>query len=362
VTEIAKKEPRRLELDALRGFAALSVLWYHYTTGFGEKFGHADPIWCPFPVGHHGVTLFFMISGFVILMTLDRCKAPMDFVVARFARLYPAYWVAVLLTFAVVSACGLPEREHDVTTLLVNLTMIQGLFRFPNVDGVYWSLLSELLFYGLIWGVVTIGFRKRLNAVFVALIAVGLVFSVAQLYPFVPLSHGMDLLLFRHLHLFFVGIVLYQMRSGMRARHGALLAVCLLAAIVRRTSWLDAGAFSLLAAAVFLASCRRTRLLTVRPLVFFGTISYPLYLLHQYLGYVVIRAGYERGWNGNVSVAAASAIAILVASILTFTIERPANVWLRAKYKQWKAGRSAAPVVEAAIGAPGTTGDCRTPL
>lgn len=124
---------RRIEeLDALRGPAALAVMVHHYFNRFDFLYGH----WFPVPkftdVGKYGVHLFFMISGFVILMTLERTRRPVDFLFARFSRLYPAYWVCVLLTFALVRIFSLPGRETSVKDALVNLTMLQSFFRVNN--------------------------------------------------------------------------------------------------------------------------------------------------------------------------------------------------------------------------------------
>jgi peptidoglycan/LPS O-acetylase OafA/YrhL len=60
--------------------------------------------------GFFGVEIFFGVSGFVILMTLERCRTPADFVFARCLRLYPAYWVAVAATFAVMTLFPLADR------------------------------------------------------------------------------------------------------------------------------------------------------------------------------------------------------------------------------------------------------------
>ena len=62
--------PRLAQLDALRGIAALAVVLFHYTTRYDQLFGHAQSPALSFPYGYLGVNLFFMISGFVILMTL----------------------------------------------------------------------------------------------------------------------------------------------------------------------------------------------------------------------------------------------------------------------------------------------------
>ena len=80
-------------------------------------------------------------------MTLDKTAHAVDFVVARFSRLYPAYWFAVIITFAVVYSFHLPGREVDIQSALLNLTMIQKWLRVGNVDGVYWTLAVELSFY-----------------------------------------------------------------------------------------------------------------------------------------------------------------------------------------------------------------------
>jgi len=88
--------PRLAQLDALRGVAALLVVGFHYTTRFDQLYGHAGEPLLSLPWGHYGVNLFFMISGFVIFMTLERTQRATDFVVSRFSRLYPAYWGALL--------------------------------------------------------------------------------------------------------------------------------------------------------------------------------------------------------------------------------------------------------------------------
>ena len=93
---------RLVELDALRGIAAMAVVAYHYTTHYANQIGHMTPLRFGFPAGNYGVHLFFLISGFVIFMTLERTRNAMDFVVSRFSRLYPAYWAAMLVTGVVV--------------------------------------------------------------------------------------------------------------------------------------------------------------------------------------------------------------------------------------------------------------------
>jgi len=102
---------RIVELDALRGLAALAVVAFHYTTLYGELYGHSTQPPVSFGFGNYGVHLFFLISGFVIFMTLERTRTAMDFVVSRFSRLFPAYWVAILMSAAVVYTIGMPSQR-----------------------------------------------------------------------------------------------------------------------------------------------------------------------------------------------------------------------------------------------------------
>src|ERR1700753_3408807 len=134
-------------LDALRGLAALSVLFYHYLTRFGEMYHREHAVPVGFNMGSDGVWLFFMLSGYGIFMTLDRSRSVWEFAVGRFSRLFPTFWVAVTVTFAVVKFLGLPDQAVNPHDGVLNLTMLPRLFRVEFVDGVYWSLEPELFFY-----------------------------------------------------------------------------------------------------------------------------------------------------------------------------------------------------------------------
>jgi peptidoglycan/LPS O-acetylase OafA/YrhL len=99
------------ELNALRGFAAFAVMLFHYTSRYGQLYGYNDLLPFHMSWGQYGVQLFFLISGFVIFMTLGRTRQPINFVVGRFSRLYPTYWAGVIATFTIVAVMGLPGRE-----------------------------------------------------------------------------------------------------------------------------------------------------------------------------------------------------------------------------------------------------------
>lgn len=114
---------RLQSLDIVRGFAALAVVLYHYSVMLPHFAPGAQPIPFAFSRGGYGVHLFFVVSGFVILMSLERSTAR-QFLVSRFTRLYPVYWLACFLTFAVLTLSRSIPYDVTVRTFLVNLTML----------------------------------------------------------------------------------------------------------------------------------------------------------------------------------------------------------------------------------------------
>ena len=132
------------ELDVLRGLAALSVVFFHYSF-HGTRYFNNYPFF--FWPGEYGVHLFFVISGFVIYYTIERSRTVQDFLFSRFSRLYPTYWVALAILF--VWAVLDPARRLWWHAFAVNFTMLQRFVDFPDVDTVYWTLGVELVFYAL---------------------------------------------------------------------------------------------------------------------------------------------------------------------------------------------------------------------
>ncbi len=161
---------RLVELDALRGIAAIMVVCFHLGMNYQNESRKI------FNVGLTGVDLFFMISGFVILLTLERTKDWKGFIIGRISRLYPAYWFCVSLTalLCLVRSKLIPEFHNSelLNQYLVNLSMFQRWFNVPDIDGPYWTLSVELIFYGLMLGIFICGQIKNIERIG----AIGLLF------------------------------------------------------------------------------------------------------------------------------------------------------------------------------------------
>lgn len=341
MTRCSPPTTRISELDSLRGLAALAVVLFHYTTRYDQLFGHASELAVSCPWGAYGVDLFFMLSGFVIFMTLDRSKSVGDFAIGRFARLYPAYWVAMGVTFAVVSLAGLPGQEVSLRDAILNLSMVPELVNARRIDGAYWSLQAELLFYAgmvVLWRVGA--FRRVAGTLSLWLlasflvqtaIASGMFESSAVLGLLRKLSTVGSLAYIRH---FAVGIVLYQVRKqvGWSAKWIAILAACFLME-AQAVSWMAAIVGGMLGLTLYAAIAGRLAWLAAKPLVYLGALSYSLYLIHQNVGYVMIRQFSRWGWNSHCSIATSIALVLLLAAGLHAWVEKPASSWMKSRLR-----------------------------
>ncbi|MFV8781122.1 acyltransferase family protein [Microbulbifer sp. SA54] len=174
-------------LDALRGIAALLVVWQHTSESFVKIPGVAergswlaDVAWSV-DFGRIGVVCFFLISGFIIPHSFSSGQGALkQFAVRRFFRLFPIYWLSVLL--AILIGGVFASRSWEPATIVANLTMLQKIFGYAHIQGLYWTLQVELIFYSICAGLFFAG--KLRNMVFLTILSVGLValFAVQEIF------------------------------------------------------------------------------------------------------------------------------------------------------------------------------------
>ena len=149
--------PARLAfLDGIRGLAALAVAVGHTAESLFPGYYRWTLDW--FVPGRAGVCAFFLVSGFLIPLSLERAPADAGragalraFAISRFARLYPMYW-ASLGAALLLAALGLEVLPADFDAELpwsavANVTMAQEAIGVPHALGLYYTLTIELGWY-----------------------------------------------------------------------------------------------------------------------------------------------------------------------------------------------------------------------
>jgi peptidoglycan/LPS O-acetylase OafA/YrhL len=151
----AQPSQRLAWLDALRGFAALTVVGFHLSPlvlGTGRHLAIMRQI----DFGKYGVLLFFLVSGYVIPMSLERHGDLRKFWIGRLCRIYPAYLAAIAVV-AALAAAGLITwpvslRADPLTGLLAHATMMPDLIGLRGAVRVFWTLSYEMTFYLIVAG------------------------------------------------------------------------------------------------------------------------------------------------------------------------------------------------------------------
>lgn len=175
-TNPATTRKSRLEfLDFLRCIAAFSVLIQHACEKLFPSFVSFTSHY--FQFGVFGVTLFFLCSGFVIPVSLEKTHSLKKFWINRLFRLYPLYLVSMIAALLLIVATnGVLPSFADI---LSNLTMLQKFMGRPSILHLYWTLSLEMAFYIMVSLVFLAGWLKKSVALAVTALVITLLVGVA---------------------------------------------------------------------------------------------------------------------------------------------------------------------------------------
>jgi len=333
--------PTRLEaIDLLRFIAALMVLLYHYISSYIAPIAEDYLLASTSRVtryGYLGVDLFFMISGFVIVWSAYGRSAT-DFVISRVSRLYPTFWVAMLLTSLAIVVLGpfaQTTTPPDITgsTLAANATMMPQLFGVPRIDSVYWTLEYEIRFYFLVF--LLLAFRQigkleywlyawLASCVLSLVVPVPKVFSYFLLISYAPLfiAGGLFFVVFRkgwsypRVVAILVSLII-SLQGSLEKREGFLTP--------DPASWwiVPAVTASFFLLFLLLVSYRQS---WCKPAVAYrlGALTYPLYLTHALIGRLIIDLSIENvgPWGTLLLV---TILSMILAQLLVVLVDEPAR-------------------------------------
>ncbi|MFG2491427.1 acyltransferase family protein [Streptomyces caniferus] len=338
--------PSRLRaLDGLRLLAALMVAAYHYggrngeiAQAWGGSPAHQFPTAAPlFAYGCLGVQIFFVISGFVICLS-GFGRTLRAFIASRVSRLYPAYWAAILLVTAVFALPWVAYKALPPSEVLTNLTMLQQPLGVDRVLGVCWTLWAEMRFYALFaLCVVLPGATRGRVVLFCAGWTLAGALAQAAHQPF------LDTVLMPEYAPFFIGGVGLYLLHRYGARDPIAWAIVLVSWLIGQHYAVaglwhapSATAFSYRSTAGIIAvvtlgfalvaavALGRLRWANWRWLTVAGALTYPFYLVHEHLGWVVVRALHHGlGLPSYATLLLTVGLMLLLAWVLHRFVERP---------------------------------------
>ncbi len=278
-------------VDGLRGLAAVAVILGHWGEILAEWTGSAGLKAISFEyfsAGRLGVVAFFCVSGFVIPFSFRGERPLLSFIISRFFRLYPAYWLSILL------AVALTPFAFSYRQIAANLTMAQHLLGEPDILGVYWTLIIELAFYGICFVLFAAGLLYKGVSHACLMTALLMIATIGAVYCRLHPEHDLPLGLPTYLAAMHLGILARRALVekddlSIRIYPIALLGLCISVIAIniiayygtnsQPVSWIGSITGYMMGLVLFLGCIHRNWFAHHR-LQFFGLISYAMYLFH----------------------------------------------------------------------------------
>ena len=361
-----QKNERLAFLDFIRAIGAVLVLLSHlwtfwYRGGAGIQFPYLAiekniagmglvnifPVTrrILFDMGKTGVALFFLMTGFLCNKSLDR-QSPGKFLANKALRIYPVYIVGFSATFLCIywyiAAQG-GSFPYRFSNWLIQISLLREWFWMPNIDGLSWTIEAQLKFYLMI--ALMALFKKQKSAKCISITsgiltcaALLLSANMGKMYDagltfWWRFSSG-SLLAIVCLTYMFLGTAFYQHYEG-RWSSGkltvvlALLFACFALSVMAYSP--DAAeiilnytyALGIFTAAYILSVDGHTTVFQCHVIRFLAEISYPMYVMHGLIGFMIMTALYEMGWNAYACFFTAIVTVIILSCLLHIVVEVP---------------------------------------
>jgi peptidoglycan/LPS O-acetylase OafA/YrhL len=303
-----------ISVEIMRGLAALSVALFHFS-GSHPNLHDGLSVFKLVMYGGEGVTVFFVISGFVMCIAAQRkVHKALNFWIDRIFRIYPTYLCALAVALMGLLLTSIATGKqfdnllvgYDFADFFGNLFLISNLYLEPRyANGVFWTLCYEVQFYLIIalWLYI---FRQAWLTLLL----------IASIPAFMLLSNFHPVEKIFSFNYFLIGVwafVIVFSKSHVLKLFGLLV----LGAFFFRYSNISVSIGIITAVILTLtAKLSLTQGKLVRPFLFLGSISYSLYLFHDIVGQRVINLSF-RFWNETTE---NFSLLILLALLVSFSI------------------------------------------
>jgi len=321
-------------IDSLRAIAILFVVIFHYTYHYDNDYLYRNSSWSfEFTkYGWSGVDIFFIISGYCIGMTIVKTQNFTEFVVKRFARLYPAFFISGIITLIFYHFFELPGREVSWHTGFMNLifaNFIPGL-NYQYIDGIYWALIVEIKFY-LFFGLLFFINKDLTKSIYLwfAFCVIGNLILLFDKKTYIFFTS-----IFPHANLFLFGLLIYNLNKISFKFFNVTLIYLIISLFINERYENFEVYFIFVFTLVFLI-LKKKFFFNNKLLSYVGLISYTWYLTHNAIGIIIIREVNKLSFY-NISIFLAIILTFGLAILIYHFIEIKSKILIIKHYKNLK--------------------------
>lgn len=281
--ENSKTKCRNKQIESLRGLAVFLILVYHMYCRFAQLYLNTNYLILQY-FGSLGTSFFLIITCFYLGNSVFQQHkfSFYIFLKKKISRLWPTYAICVILIFIVLYTFPLPGRTPNWKDLILNIFFINGYIGTPYIDGSHWYLTTILSFF------IVIGFFK---AIHISQkwwsYTIWIIFGVVSKY--LKLTVLSNILGNRFIGYAIIGILLYAVfYTNKKLTIGWTFNFVISIVYIFCIAGIKYGIELLIVIPLFLAAQRnKLSVLERRLLIKLGTVSYPIYLIHQNIGFVI---------------------------------------------------------------------------
>lgn len=326
-------------LDWLRCISCILIVLYHYTYRFQnhEVFSISNIEWKGIPFGSCAIITFFLLSGILAENDLNNRRNISEFIKGKFWRLYPTFWLAMCITLF-IEFWLYPQALVSFKDILANLSMLPGILGASPIDGAYWTLQYELIFYMIIvvFKVIDTIFKKNYinQLLLVWSILSVIIYGVSRNCNGIVLSITIIFTLAEYGGAFISGLVIMRI---VNKPDNIMLWLTLIIAIVSGFLWMGQTQFLFLIGGIVICFiCLFNPKLIInrdtkvnRFIAKFSAVTYPMYLLHQNIGYCIMITLIAMGFKTEWIVIIPIVFVIFIAMIIHMYFENHLIVWIK---------------------------------
>lgn len=337
-----------LSIQYLRGIAAIYVVLYHFRIYLNDNLLIKNLGDVLFDYGYFGVDLFFMISGFVIVLSTEKKSEKKDFIIKRLFRIYPVY-LFILSIYIYLDWDHIINIDLLKSIFFIHLNYLKPApFYGYSIITTAWTLSYEIIFYFLFFISFSISHKYR---VLICTILITFLFAIINLYfnnNFAYSAYGsinynglfcglLKILSSQMIFEFIFGMILYVIYKNINFKLYLMpiIGIVFLFSIVLIISPANSGhgvfniglgCFFLLFSLIFLE--KNHNIFIIKPLIFLGNISYSLYLSHLLVYRLILRDNfllfkYINQLDATIKLFSITLLCILVSYFLYILIEKP---------------------------------------